>query len=110
MKSLAIIAYAVSTLIPPLAAQAPTGLTVKGATSKRIDLTWTGSSAGYTVQRRVLGGSFADAASVTTSTYSDSAADPYTTYQYQVLASLTSGASAPSNSVTVGPPPSGFTT
>ena len=36
--------------------------------------------------------------------------DSYTTYQYQVEANLTSGTSAASNQVTVGPPPSGFTT
>ena len=99
----------VVSLALPLAAQAPTGLSVKTATSKRVDLSWTGTSAGYTVQRRVLGGSYANVGTVTTSTYSDTSIDAYTTYQYQILANLNSGTSSPSNQVTVGPPPSGFT-
>ena len=95
----------------PLAAQAPTGLAVKTATSKRVDLAWAGAAASYTVQRRILGGSFSNlASSVTTASYSDTSIDPYTTYQYQVVANLNSGASSPSGLVTVGPPPAGFTT
>ena len=94
----------------PLAAQAPSGLNVRNATNKRIDLTWSGTSAGYTVQRRALGGSYADVGSVSGAAFSDTNIDAYTTYQYQVVANLNSGASAPSNQVTVGPPPAGFTT
>jgi len=93
-------------------AQAPSGLTVKAATNRRVDLTWSGTEAAYTVQRRVLGsGSYSSiAGSVASASYSDTGIDPYTTYQYQVIANLSSGASLPSNAVTVGPPPSGFTT
>jgi len=91
-------------------AQAPSGLTVKAASNKKVDLSWTGSTAGYTVQRAVLGGAFSNLATVTTgATYSDTSIDAYTTYQYQVVANLAAGASSPSNQVTVGPPPAGFT-
>jgi hypothetical protein len=87
-------------------AQAPSGLTVKAATSKKVDLNWTGTAPGYTVQRAVLGGSFSNLATVTTgATYSDTSIDAYTTYQYQIVANPASGASSPSNQVTVGPPP-----
>src|SRR4029077_16104035 len=90
--------------------QAPSGLTVKAATSKRGDLSWTGPASGYTLQRRTLGGTFSTLATVTGTSYSDTTIDSYTTYQYQVEANLTSGTSAASNQVTVGPPPAGFTT
>src|SRR5215471_4470202 len=83
-------------------AQAPSGLTVKAASNKKVDLSWTGSTAGYTVQRAVLGGAFSNLATVTTgATYSDTSIDAYTTYQYQVVANLAAGASSPSNQVTV---------
>ena len=111
-KSLALGTIFLSAMMATSAfAQAPTGLAVKAATSKRADLTWNGTAASYTVQRRVLGSSsFSSvASSVSTASYSDTTIDPYTTYQYQVLANLSSGASSPSNQVTVGPPASGFT-
>ena len=88
--------------------QAPTSLTVKGATSKKIDLSWSGTASGYTVQRASLGGAFSNIATPTTTTYSDTTIDAYTTYQYQIVANLVSGASTPSAKVTVGPPPAGF--
>ncbi len=84
----------------PLAAQ--TNLTVKAATNKRVDLSWTGSASSYTVQRAVLGASFATIGTTTTTSYSDTTIDAYTTYRYQIVAASTS------NSVTAGPPPSGF--
>jgi hypothetical protein len=84
-------------------AQAPTNLTVTKATTKEVDLTWSGSSSSYSVQRRVLGGSYQTIATATTAQYADTTVDPYTDYQYQVL----SGTAA-SNAVTVGPPPAGF--
>src|SRR5216683_615761 len=88
-------------------AQAPAGLTVRTATNKKVDLAWSGTAATYTVQRRVLGGTYANLATVTSATaYSDISVDPYTTYQYQIVADT----SSPSNQVTAGPPPSGFTT
>ena len=104
----ALLVFGAMTGIPGWA-QAPSGLTVKGATSRKIDLAWSGSAASYTVQRRALGGGYGDLATVATASYSDSSVDAYTTYQYQIVANLTSGASSPSNQVTVGPPPAGFT-
>jgi uncharacterized protein (TIGR03437 family) len=102
--------FAVAALFGATAwAQAPTGLTVKAATSKRIDLTWSGTASSYSVQRRVLGGAYASVGSVTSAAFSDTQIDPYTTYQYEVTATTVSGASAPSNEVTVGPPPAGYT-
>src|SRR6185503_3263497 len=85
-------------------ARAPAGLSVKTATNKKIDLAWSGTAAGYTVQRRTLGGTYANLATVTAAAYSDTAIDSYTTYQYQIVANVASGASSPSNQVTAGPP------
>ncbi len=68
-----------------------------------MDLTWTGSSSSYSVQRRVLGGSYQTIATASTAQYADTTIDAYTDYQYQVLAG-----SAASNAVSVGPPPAGF--
>ncbi len=95
-------------LAAPLSAQAPAGLTAKTATSKRVDLSWVGTAASYVVQRRTLGGTYADLTTVSSTTASDTQIDPYTTYQYQVLASTASGRSGPSNEITVGPPPAGY--
>jgi uncharacterized protein (TIGR03437 family) len=92
--------FVVVLLSLPLAAQ--TSLTVKTATSKRVDLAWTGTASSYTVQRAVLGSSFATIGTATTTSYSDTTIDPYTTYRYQVVAGSTS------NPVTAGPPPAGF--
>ncbi len=94
----------------PVQAQAPTGLTVKAATSKRVDLAWSGTAASYSVERRVLGGIYAGIGTASATTFSDTQVDPYTTYQYHVIANAVAGASSPSSEVTVGPPPSGFST
>src|SRR5256885_11474569 len=88
-------------------AQAPTALTVTAATNKRVDLSWTGTASGYSVQRRTLGGAYSTIANVTATTAVDTSIDAYGTYQYQIVA--TSGSTTPSNQVTVGPPPAGFT-
>ncbi len=87
-------------------AQAPTALTVKAATSKKVDLTWTGTATSYNVQRRALGGTFSTISTVSTASASDTTIDAFTTYQYQIVAA--SGSTAASNIVTVGPPPAGF--
>ena len=79
---------------------APTGVT---ATLSGMDVTvsWaavTGATS-YRVQRRTVGGaSFADiASSVTTTTYSDTAVQAGSTYQYQVIAVNSDGNSAASS-------------
>jgi uncharacterized protein (TIGR03437 family) len=106
-----IVLAGISILATTAFAQAPSGLTVKAATNKKVDLSWSGAASSYTVQRAILGGGFSNVATVTTgATYSDTSIDAYTTYQYQIVANLASGASGPSNQVTVGPPPAGFTT
>ena len=92
-------------IVLPGAAQTIGTLNVTAATSKHVDLSWTGTGGSYTVQRRVLGSTYSTIATVTNSTYSDTQIDAYTTYEYQVTAS----ASAVSNSVRVGPPPAGLT-
>ena len=86
-------------------AQAPTNLTVTKATNSEVDLSWNGLVSSYTLQRAVLGSSFSTIATATTTSAKDTTIDPYTTYQYQVLAA---GTSTPSATVTVGPPPAGF--
>lgn len=87
----------------PLCAQ--TNLIVKSASSKQVSIAWTGSASNYNVQRALLGGSFATIATATTTSYTDSTVDAYTSYQYRIAAA---SGSATSNAVTVGPPPSGF--
>ena len=84
--------------------QAPTGLTVKLATSTQTQLTWTGSSATYTVQRALVGGSFANIATASTTSFTDTTLDPYNQTIYQILAGTNAGLA--SNQVMVGPPPS----
>ena len=86
-------------------AQAPTNLIVTKATSTEVDLSWNRLVSSYTVQRAVLGSSFSTIATATTASAKDTTIDPYTTYQYQVLAA---GTATPSATVTVGPPPAGF--
>ena len=75
-------------------AQAPTNLTVTKATSTEVDLSWNGLVSSYTVQRAVLGSSFSTITTATTTSAKDTTIDPYTTYQYQVLAAGTSTPSA----------------
>src|SRR5262249_20138421 len=82
---------------------------VKSATSKRVDLSWTGTGSSYQIQRAPLGGSYTTIQTVNSTTASDTQFDPATTYQYQIVATGLVN-SAPSNSVTVGPPPTGFST
>ena len=90
-------------LILAVSAAAQSNLTVKTATSKHVDLSWSGTASSYNIQRAPLGGSFSTIATASGTSYSDTTVDPYTAYQYQVTAG-----SATSNSVSVGPPPAGF--
>jgi len=84
----------------------PTGLTVKSATSAQTQLTWSGTASSYTVQRALVGAAFVNIATVTTTSYTDTTLDPYNQTVYQVIAGTT--ATAVSNQVMVGPPPSGL--
>ncbi|HEX5229124.1 MAG TPA: IPT/TIG domain-containing protein [Bryobacteraceae bacterium] len=105
----AVVIVFILAFLQPVWAQAPSGLKASSASSKRIDLTWTGSASSYVLQRALVGGSFADLTTVSSAAATDTSIDPYTTYQYQVLAVTLSGRSTPSNVITVGPPPAGFT-
>jgi uncharacterized protein (TIGR03437 family) len=86
-------------------AQSLPDLKATAATKQRVDLSWTGSAQSYSVQRRPLGGAFTTISTASTTSASDQIIDPYTTYQYQIMAV---GSNTPSNVVTVGPPPAGF--
>ena len=92
--------------------QAPTGLTVVQASSKQVQLTWTGGQPAYVVERKPLGGVYSALPSNTdpaTSTYTDSAIAPYETYTYRVRTRLSpTTLSDPSDEFTVGPPPTGL--
>jgi len=97
------IRHSVPLRVRPLAqVQAPTGLTVKSATSSKVQIGWSGSASSYTVQRAPVGGSFANIATVTTTSYTDTQIDAYLQFTYQILAGTS--ATAVSNQVTVGPP------
>ena len=89
---------------------APTSLLPTAASATRVAIGWRAGDGGNTfiVQRRVLGDSYGNLQSVTGTTYTDSAIDPFTIYQYRVVATAGMQVSTPSNEVTVGPPPTGF--
>jgi len=89
-------------------AQAPTGLTVQSATNTQVQLTWTGTAGtSYTVERAPVGAAFTNLATLTATSYTDTFFDAYLQFTYQIVATGSSTA-APSNPVTVGPPPSGL--
>jgi len=102
----------------------PTALTVVTATNKQVKLSWTaGGTAAtqYVVERRTLdsttygaiGTIVPDNNKVLATTYTDAAFDPFTAYVYRVRGVNTtpvpSDISDPTNEVTVGPPPYGYT-
>lgn len=87
---------------------APTGLTVRAATSRRVDLTWTAPAGSFLLERRVLNGTYAPIGTLTATSATDDRIDPMETYQYRVRATLPTGNSDPSNEVTAGPPPVGL--
>jgi hypothetical protein len=95
---------------------APTNLVVTSATNSSVQLSWTAAQPqppGFLVERKTLGGTYAPVpnipdAGLAAAAYVDSSIDPFTTYVYRVSATSLNGASAPSNEVTVGPPPVGY--
>ena len=87
-------------------AQAPTNLAVTSATSTQVQLSWSGTSGNYTVQRAPVGGAFVNIATVSTTLYTDNQIDTYLEFTYQIINAGTSGTA--SNQVTVGPPPAGL--
>lgn len=93
--------------------QSPQSLTVVSATNKQVQFRWTAgdtTATGYVIERKPLGGDYSTALTITTATGSDTNFDEYTTYVYRVRGTLQSNQSAPSNEVTVGPPPYGYNT
>ena len=81
------------------------------ATNKQVVLTWTASSGAtsYVVQRSPLGAPFVSLTpSATTTTFTDTAIDAFTTYTYMVFAVSSGGTSVASNQVEMGPPTVGF--
>lgn len=111
------LAHAQGTLKPP------TALTVASATRSAVALSWTAGDASsrFVVERKPLGAAWPapppakpPASAVITMTVdgakaTDSQIDAFATYVYRVRATDAANAlSAPSNEVTVGPPPVGF--
>ncbi|MFN7924197.1 MAG: fibronectin type III domain-containing protein [Bryobacteraceae bacterium] len=105
-RSLALLALAGAAFAqtPP----APSALEVRSATSRRVELAWTGSGSNFVVERRTLGGTYSNAVTATATTAADTAINAMETYQYRVRATSPTGSSDPSNEVTAGPPPVGF--
>lgn len=101
------------------AARPPSGLVVSQASRSAVALTWTAGDTGKTflVERRLLGAAWpapgatpsATIATVDATSATDRKIDQFATYVYRVRGQGAGGAlSAPSNEVTVGPPPTGF--
>ena len=113
---------------PAAAPKPPTALTAASATASAVSLTWTAGDAAthFVVERKTAGtawpaaGAAAASATPAKPTASaiatveapkadDTGLDAFTTYVYRVRAVGAGNAlSAPSNEVTVGPPPTGF--
>lgn len=94
----------------PQPPQPPTNLNATAISSTRVDLTWTDASSNETafhVERREGTGSFGEIAIVgaNVSSYSDTTAQPNTTYSYRVRARNAQGFSNYSNTATVNTPP-----
>ena len=109
------------------AVTAPSALTATAASRSTVSLGWTNSGPAATkivVERRVLGAPWPIAttaaaaapaqatamaiATVDGASYTDATIDPYTTYVYRLRGLSANVLSAPSNEITVGPPPVGF--
>jgi hypothetical protein len=86
---------------------APSGLTGNSPTgSRRVDLSWTdnaGNESGFRIERSTNGSTFTQLGTVAANvrTYQNTGLPRGTTYWYRVLAFNASGASAPSNTVSV---------
>jgi len=83
-------------------------ISVNAATSKQVNLSWTGIAGPAVIERRPTGGKYEMLTTVAEgATYKDTRIDAVTIYQYRASAA-TPGAK-PSNEVTVGPPATGYT-
>lgn len=96
--------------------QPPTNLIVSSATNSSVQLSWTApqpQAPGFIVERKTLNGAYATLPAVPDGgvpgvAFADSTIDPFTTYVYRVSATSLNATSVPSNEVTVGPPPAGY--
>jgi len=82
---------------------APINLAATVIGSTQINLAWSTSDSlatGYIIERSIGTGAFAQIASVTTKSYSNTGLTPGTTYNYRVTATNSGGSSAPSTTVT----------
>lgn len=94
-------------------AQAPADFTVVQASSKQVQLSWTGGQPAYVVERKPLGGVYSALpanADPAAATYTDTTIAPFETYVYRVRVRLSATELGdPSDEYTVGPPPVGLT-
>ena len=96
-------------------AQGPYDLRVISATKDTVQLAWSAPSLPqpvFGVERKVVGTDtwqVTPVVSTTVTSARDVSIDPYTAYSYRVRILNTGTLSDPSNEVTVGPPPPGFT-
>ena len=99
------------------APKAPSALKVERASKSEVVLTWTpGDAAPAIVERKLLGAPWPATGATPSATigtadaarFTDSKVDQFTTYVYRVRTQGSSALSAPSNEVTAGPPPTGF--
>jgi chitodextrinase len=91
--------------------KAPTGLVAVSATRSEVRLRWAAGEPGasYVVERRSPGGRFNVVAQGGGREATDTKFAAYATYAYRVRAVAKDGEkSEPSNEITVGPPPAGF--
>jgi len=96
--------------------QPPANLIVSSATNSAVQLSWTAAqpqAPGFIVERKTLNGAYATLpiipdGGVPGVAFVDATIDPFTTYVYRVSATSLNGTSTPSNEVTVGPPPPGY--
>ncbi|PKW26708.1 fibronectin type III domain-containing protein [Phycicoccus duodecadis] len=85
----------------PTAPAAPTGVTATPSSATSVEVSWAGSAGatGYLVQRDGV-----TVATVASTAFSDSGLVPSTSYGYRVIATNSTGASAPSATVTATTP------
>lgn len=116
VTALALAAAGTNTLIAQgTAPRPPSTLQAVSATKSEVRLTWTGEGDTFVVERKGLGGMYATAGPAADTTYTDQKIEQFSTYVYRVRAVRSDATgtplmSAPSNEITVGPPPSGFST
>src|SRR5205807_406135 len=86
----------------PLPPATPTGVTAKAISSSKITVSWTASAGAtwYQVFRSTSSsGPFSKVGGTSGTSFTNTGLSPNTTYYYQVLATNTGGASAPSPTV-----------